>query len=422
MAHITRPATRTTMPVDEVALLRLMTWLSPAFPTGAFAWSGGLEAAEPDLFDWLETSLTCGSLRNDAVLCAMTMRAGDEEGDVAELAAALPSCAARLSETLEQGAAFLRAVADWNEALAEGIEPCALPVALGRVATRAALPPRAVLTALLQSGLANQVAAAQRLGRIGQREGVRLLARLEPTVLRVAAEAPDLPLVDGHVQRGDRRHAPRDPADTDPPLVTPSSHGPLRIGIGGPVGSGKTTLTARLCEAWRERLSLAVVTNDIYTTEDAEALVRMPGPRLRPHRGRGDRRLPAHRHPRGRLHQPRRHRAAGGAAPGTGRGADRVRRRQPGRHLLAGPRRPDHLRDLGRAGRRHPAQGRAGDHALGPAGDQQDRSRAACRGRSGADAPRRRGAARRAADDLRRPAAGCGRGGDLRRCSPARAG
>lgn len=52
-------------------------------------------------------------------------------------------------------------------------------------------------------------------------------------------------------------------------------NGPLRIGIGGPVGSGKTTLTARLCEAWRDTLSLAVVTNDIYTTEDAEALTRM---------------------------------------------------------------------------------------------------------------------------------------------------
>ena len=51
-------------------------------------------------------------------------------------------------------------------------------------------------------------------------------------------------------------------------------NGPLRIGIGGPVGSGKTTLTQRLAEALRDRLSMAVVTNDIYTTEDAEALVR----------------------------------------------------------------------------------------------------------------------------------------------------
>ncbi|MGF1552229.1 MAG: urease accessory protein UreG [Paracoccaceae bacterium] len=54
-----------------------------------------------------------------------------------------------------------------------------------------------------------------------------------------------------------------------------SPHGPLRVGIGGPVGAGKTTLTAALCRHWRERLSVAVVTNDIFTTEDAEALMRM---------------------------------------------------------------------------------------------------------------------------------------------------
>ncbi len=52
-------------------------------------------------------------------------------------------------------------------------------------------------------------------------------------------------------------------------------NGPLRIGIGGPVGAGKTTLTARLCEALRDRLSIGVITNDIYTQEDAEALMRM---------------------------------------------------------------------------------------------------------------------------------------------------
>ena len=54
-----------------------------------------------------------------------------------------------------------------------------------------------------------------------------------------------------------------------------SKNGPLRIGIGGPVGSGKTALTEKLCKAMRERYSLAVVTNDIYTKEDAEALMRM---------------------------------------------------------------------------------------------------------------------------------------------------
>ncbi len=54
-----------------------------------------------------------------------------------------------------------------------------------------------------------------------------------------------------------------------------SSHGPLRVGIGGPVGAGKTTLTAALCRALRDDFSVAAITNDIYTQEDAEALMRM---------------------------------------------------------------------------------------------------------------------------------------------------
>lgn len=53
-----------------------------------------------------------------------------------------------------------------------------------------------------------------------------------------------------------------------------SPHGPLRVGIGGPVGSGKTALTAALCTAMREAYKIAVITNDIYTREDAEFLTR----------------------------------------------------------------------------------------------------------------------------------------------------
>ncbi|MEJ2030939.1 MAG: urease accessory protein UreG [Maritimibacter sp.] len=53
-----------------------------------------------------------------------------------------------------------------------------------------------------------------------------------------------------------------------------SPNGPLRVGIGGPVGAGKTTLTAELAKALKTRCSLAVITNDIYTSEDAEALMR----------------------------------------------------------------------------------------------------------------------------------------------------
>ena len=55
---------------------------------------------------------------------------------------------------------------------------------------------------------------------------------------------------------------------------TKSSNGPLRVGIGGPVGSGKTTLTEQLCKAFRGKYDLCVITNDIYTKEDAEILMR----------------------------------------------------------------------------------------------------------------------------------------------------
>ncbi len=53
------------------------------------------------------------------------------------------------------------------------------------------------------------------------------------------------------------------------------THGPLRVGIGGPVGSGKTTLVEKLCKAMREKYSMAAITNDIYTKEDALILNRL---------------------------------------------------------------------------------------------------------------------------------------------------
>ena len=56
--------------------------------------------------------------------------------------------------------------------------------------------------------------------------------------------------------------------------MTKSQHGPLRVGIGGPVGSGKTALMERLCQIFRDQLDICAITNDIYTKEDAEALTR----------------------------------------------------------------------------------------------------------------------------------------------------
>jgi urease accessory protein len=88
----------------------------------------------------------------------------------------------------------------------------------------------------------------------------------------------------------DHEHGPDEPPHThpaagaDPHAPLPAGARALRIGIGGPVGSGKTALVAALCHALSGELSMAVVTNDIYTTEDADFLLRnavMPPERIR---------------------------------------------------------------------------------------------------------------------------------------------
>ena len=160
---------------------RLMTWLSPAFPTGAFAWSGGLEAAglEPDdLADWLTTSLERGPLWNDAVLCAAAQRGED----VDELAVALAGSRSRRDETNALGEAFASAVAPW-----EDVEAQSYPVAVGRAAR--GMDAETVLVAFLQSALVNQVQAAQRLMPLGQIRAMALLAQLEPVVAETARRA-----------------------------------------------------------------------------------------------------------------------------------------------------------------------------------------------------------------------------------------
>jgi urease accessory protein len=82
---------------------------------------------------------------------------------------------------------------------------------------------------------------------------------LRPDLVRAHAVPHEVPGDDPHVHLAGGRRA---------------SGGPLRVGIGGPVGSGKTALVAALCRTLGDRLSLAVVTNDIYTTEDADFLRR----------------------------------------------------------------------------------------------------------------------------------------------------
>lgn len=183
----------------------LLAWLSAGFPTGAFAWSHGLEEAvaagrvadAAALADWLADALEHGAGRTDAILAAHAHRAAGrcEESaealeELARLARALQPTAERLAETEAQGAAFAHAVAAWGVAVA----PAPLPVALGAAAGLRGIPADALLPATLQSFAATLVSAGVRLIPLGQAQGQRVLAALQPLCLRLAAEAAAAPL------------------------------------------------------------------------------------------------------------------------------------------------------------------------------------------------------------------------------------
>jgi urease accessory protein len=160
---------------------------------------------------------------------------------------------------------------------------------------------------------------------------------------------------------GPGKAAAPEPTPAEPPGLSARERGPLRIGIGGPVGSGKTALVAALCRALGAELSLAVVTNDIHTREDAELLLAPGRARTRADHRRADRLQPAYRDPRRHLRQPRGRGGAGGRVRAAGPGADRERRRQPDRDLQQGPDRPADLRDRRRRrGDRLPGKGGPG--------------------------------------------------------------
>ncbi|SFS21727.1 urease accessory protein UreF [Yoonia litorea] len=185
--------TITAIPMRDLDLLTLTQWLSPAYPVGAFAWSHGLEQAiargdisgRDGLADWLAAVLTHGAGRSDAILLAEAYRS-DDVTEVASLAAALSPSKERRMETLQQGAAF---VATTREVWALPLPNMAFPVAVGRAAALADLPLTPVLQVWLQAFASNLVQAAQRLMRLGQTDGQRILAQLHPIILAVAAEA-----------------------------------------------------------------------------------------------------------------------------------------------------------------------------------------------------------------------------------------
>lgn len=183
------------------ALLRLLAWMSPAFPVGAFSYSGGLEKAVEDrricdaegLQLWIDTSLTCGTLWNDAVLLAHAWRSHNDTealSDVSELARALAGSAERYRETVLLGDAFVEAAKAWPHAVFARLPPSpTYPVAIGAIAAAHDVGVEDAVAAYLHAGVSQFVSAGIRLGIAGQRDGVSILAQLEKTVAVIAARA-----------------------------------------------------------------------------------------------------------------------------------------------------------------------------------------------------------------------------------------
>jgi urease accessory protein len=195
------PATDPPAPImaDPAALLSLVQWLSPAFPTGSFAYSHWLEmaiaagevASPAALAQWVADVLAHGAGRTDAVLLAHALRPDADHAALAALACALAPTAERLQETAELGAALTRTTNALNRT---DHPPAPLPVALGRAAAQLSLPPELVLGLYLQSFAGTLILAAVRFMPMGQTEGQMILAGLAPLCLRLAGQAAQAPL------------------------------------------------------------------------------------------------------------------------------------------------------------------------------------------------------------------------------------
>jgi urease accessory protein len=169
------------------ALLTLVQWLSPAFPTGAFAYSHGLERviANGDVTNaasvehWLRNILHHGAGWQDAVLLTHALARDADHEALDALARALAPSAERLQESAEQGAALARMVSSLT---GRTLPPRMLPVATGEAVATLALPPEQVAQLYLQNFAGNLTTIATRHVPLGQTEGQAVLSRLLPEI------------------------------------------------------------------------------------------------------------------------------------------------------------------------------------------------------------------------------------------------
>ena len=182
----------------EAQLLRLLTWLSPAFPVGAFGYSPGLETAIREgtvgdaegLSAWIAGLVEHGGGWTDAVLFKAAHEAHADSpalAEIVELAEALAPSVERRRESLGQGEAFLIAARAWGPQPLGGAAPYC--TAAGAVCGAADIASESALAAWLHAFAANLVSVAVRAIPLGQTAGVAVMAELEPVILATAARA-----------------------------------------------------------------------------------------------------------------------------------------------------------------------------------------------------------------------------------------
>jgi urease accessory protein len=183
---------------DTAALQRLLTWLSPAFPVGAFAWSQGLETAIVDgrvataaaLRDWIGGALAHGALKTDAIILAHAYR-GEADAvaldDLSALALALTASSERMMEMTLTGEAFAIAARAWpSDVFARLPEPCPYAVAVGAIAGAQGTGLHETLIGYLTAAVHAQISVAVRLVPLGQTAGLQVMAGLENEIAALA--------------------------------------------------------------------------------------------------------------------------------------------------------------------------------------------------------------------------------------------
>lgn len=199
--------------LTEAGLYRLMTWLSPGYPVGAFSYSHGLEYAveagtvsdAATLQAWLADLLRFGSGRNDAILfhyAHVTAERPPALAEIAALAAAFAASSERHLETTAQGRAFAEATANaWPCAALDRLfkawgGPLAYPVVVAVAAAGHGLALDLSLHAYLHGFASNLISAGVRLIPLGQSDGQRVVAALEAPIAETAGLALAAPLED----------------------------------------------------------------------------------------------------------------------------------------------------------------------------------------------------------------------------------